>query len=81
MYYFSFFISTTRLQQNLMGYVYDDLPQYPQPHRIIGFCNYMPRIMNNTDLCPGSGLHSDGSYVTEELLLLVNPQIHRYRFF
>jgi len=26
--------------------------------------------MNNTDLCPGSGLHPDGSYVTEELLLL-----------
>ena len=26
--------------------------------------------MNNTDLCPGSGLHPDCSYVTEELLLL-----------
>jgi len=52
---------------------YDGLPQYPQPHRIIGFCNYVPRIMNNTDLCPG--LHPDGSYVTEELLLLVDPQI------
>jgi len=26
--------------------VYDGLPQYPQPHRIIGFCNYVPRIMN-----------------------------------
>jgi hypothetical protein len=31
--------------------------------------------MNNTDLCPGSGLHPDGSYVTEELLLQVNPPI------
>ena len=59
----------------LLGYVYDGLPQYPRPHRIIGFCNYVPRIMNNTDLCPGSGLHPDGSYVTEELLLLVNPPI------
>ena len=59
----------------LLGYVYDGLPQYPQPHRIIGFCNYLPRIMNNTDLCPGSGLHPDGSYVTEQLLLLVNPPI------
>ena len=59
----------------LLGYVYDGLPQYPQPHRIVGFCNYVPRIMNNTDLCPGSGLDPDGSYVTEELLLLVNPQI------
>jgi hypothetical protein len=59
----------------LLGYVYDGLPQYPQPHRIIGFCNYVPRIMNNTDLCPGSGLHPDGSYVTEELLLLVNPPL------
>jgi hypothetical protein len=59
----------------LLGYVYDGLPQYPQPHRIIGFCNYVPRIMNNTDLCPGSSLHPDGSYVTEELLLLVNPPI------
>ena len=58
----------------LLGYVYDSLPQYPQPHRIIGFCNYVPRIMNNTDLCP-NGLHPDGSYVTEELLLLVNPEI------
>jgi hypothetical protein len=28
----------------LLGYVYDGLPQYPQPHRIIGFCNYVPRI-------------------------------------
>lgn len=51
------------------------MTQYPQPHRIIGFCNYVPRIMNNTDLCPGSSLHPDGSYVTEELLLLVNPPI------
>ncbi|MGA8084212.1 MAG: hypothetical protein WB988_20350 [Candidatus Nitrosopolaris sp.] len=59
----------------LLGYVYDGLPQFAQSHRIIGFCNYMPRIMNNTDLCPGSGLHHDDSYVTEELLLLVNPQI------
>jgi hypothetical protein len=38
---------------------------------MIGFCNYVPRIMNNTDLCPGSG----GSYVTDELLLLVNADI------
>jgi len=22
-----------------LGSVYDGLPQYPQPHRIIGFCN------------------------------------------
>jgi hypothetical protein len=58
----------------LLGYVYDGLP-HPQPHRIIGFCNYVPRIMNITDLCPGSGLHPDDSYVTEELLLIVNPQI------
>ena len=34
----------------LLGYVYDSLPQYPQPHRIVGFCNYMPRIMNNTSI-------------------------------
>jgi hypothetical protein len=59
----------------LLGYVYDGLPQYPQPHRIIGFCNYIPRIMNNTDSYPCSGLYPDGSYATEELLLLVNPQI------
>ena len=39
--------------------VYDGLPQYPQPHRIIGFCNYVPRIMNNTALCPGSRVHHD----------------------
>ena len=60
----------------LLGYVYDGLPQYPQPHRIIGFCNYMPRIMNNTDLCPGSGLHPDGSYVTEELLTVITSSYY-----
>ena len=26
--------------------VYDGLPQYPQPHRIIGFCNYDPPSYN-----------------------------------
>ena len=49
----------------LLGYVYDALSQYPQPHRIIGFRNYVPRIMNNTDLFPISGLHPDVSFVTE----------------
>jgi hypothetical protein len=46
----------------ILGYIYDSLPQYSEPHKIIGFCNYVPRIMNNTDLC-SNGLHPDGSYV------------------
>src|SRR5215469_8834831 len=58
----------------ILGGIYDSLPQYPEPHKIIGFCNYIPRIMNSTDLCPNS-LHPDGSYVIYQLLLVINPQI------
>ena len=58
----------------ILGGIYDSLPQYPEPHKIIGFCNYVPRIMNSTDLCP-SGFHPDGSYVIYQLLLVINPQI------
>ena len=34
----------------ILGGIYESLPQYPEPHKIIGFRNYVPRIMNNT--CP-----------------------------
>jgi hypothetical protein len=53
----------------ILGGIYDSLPQYPEPHKITGFCN-----MNSTDLCP-NGLHPDGSYVIYQLLLVINPQI------
>ena len=60
----------------ILGGIYDSLPQYPEPHKIIGFCNYVPQIMNSTDLCP-NGLHPDGSYVIYQLLLVINPQISK----
>ena len=59
----------------LLGYVEDSLPQYPEPHHILGFCNYIPHIMNDNDLCANS-LHPESSSSAEEYIALQeNPQL------
>jgi hypothetical protein len=57
----------------LLGYVYDSLPSLPEPHHVLGYCNHIPRIINDTDLCPQSDLHpQSGLQVWDEYHSMVS---------